>query len=171
MANISETEISMYKGISTKLDDDTVFILAYLVHTEEKNRGKSEYIYAGRIEKIDTIKAEIDDMKSDAKCVDKWTWKNLPKYTSVSYTADTNKCGAKWLNSRLRKAVDWDTFCKLLDGWKETKKAFNDNAKYVSVDYVADDGTVIADLKQAKSALLNLVGHTIQHKVTLKSQI
>ena len=47
MANKNATEISLMKGLTVKLDNDTVFTLGYFVHTEEKARDKSEYLYLG----------------------------------------------------------------------------------------------------------------------------
>lgn len=173
MANKNSTEISLMKGVSTKLNNDTLFTLGYFVHTEEHARDKSEYVYVGRIDKIKDLEAEIKDLGTDAKKLNKWIWKGLPNYNSVVYDKhDTNDRGSKWLNMKLKKAVDWDMFCKIIDGWKEAKKAFNDNAKYVSTDYTSDDNTVkLTNLKESKSELLNLVGHSVIHKCALKSQM
>ena len=172
MACKSESEISLFKGVATMLDPDTIFTLAYFVHTEAKMRDKSEYIYVGRIDKVNDLKAEIADMATDAKKLDYWKWKALSNYEFVSYDGnETNARGAKWLSMRIKKAVDWDTFCKILDGWKETKQAYSDNAKYASVDYVTEDGTVIPNLKEAKDTLLKLVGQSVSHKVVLKRQL
>lgn len=172
MANTCPTEISIMKAVSCKLTDDIVFTLAYFVHTEEHARDKSEYLYLGRIDKIDDLKAEAADMGTDAKKLSKWQWKNLPKYTSTVYDCDdTNGRGSRWFASKIKKAVDWDQFLKLLDGWKEAKKAFNDNAKYPVEDYDVSDGTKIANLKEAKDVLIGLVGKTISHKCVLKSML
>lgn len=172
MANKNPTEISVMKGMTCKLTDDIVFTLAYLVHTEEKNRAASEYYYLGRIDKVSDLMAEAEDIGSDAKKLQKWQWKNLPKYTSTVYDCDdTNARGSRWLKTKIKKAVDWDTFCKLLDGWKEVKKAYNDNAKYPIDDYEVSDGTKIANLKEAKDVLIGLVGKTISHKCVLKSML
>lgn len=172
MANKNPTEISLMKGISTKLDNDTMFTLGYFVHTEEKAREKSEYVYVGRIDKIKDVEAEIAELAKDENCVKNWSWKGLPKYDAVVYDKDcTNKRGSKWLKMRIKKIVDWPTFCKVVDGWKELKQAYNENAKYVSEDYTADDGTKIANLKEAKDDLLKLVGQSVIHKCVLKSQL
>lgn len=173
MANKCETEISLMKGVSVKLDQDTVFTLGYFVHTEEHARDKSEYVYVGRVDKAKDLEAEIQDLLIDANRVQKWTWKGLPKYKSVVYDVDdTNARGARWLKMRLKKAVDWDMFCKVLDGWKESKKAFNDNAKYASSSYQTLDGAVkIENLKESKDQLLKLAGSSVVHKCMLKSQM
>lgn len=172
MACISETEIALMKGVATMLDENTVLTLGYFIHTEHKNRAKSEYLYLGRIDKIDDLKAEIADMATDAKRLEKWIWRGLPNYKSVIYDKyNDNARGAKWLNMRIKKVVPWDKFCMILDGWKESKQAFNSNAKYVSVDYVAEDGTVIPDLKAAKELLATKAGQFIKHKILLKCQL
>lgn len=172
MACKSESEIALFKGVATMLDPDTIFTLAYFIHTERGNSAKSEYVYIGRIDKVTDLKNEIADMASDAKRVGKWSWKALPNYETVQYAGDdSNARGAKWLNMRIKKAVSWDMFCKILDGWKESKQAYSENAKYASIDYVTEDGTVIPNLKEAKDTLLKLAGQSISHKVMLKRQI
>lgn len=182
MANKNPTEISLMKGVACKLDDNTMFTLGYFVHTEhitdpvtgneKTNRAASEYVYVGRIDKISDVESEIAELSKDENRIKNWTWKGLPKYNAVVYDKDcSNMRGAKWLKMRIKKIVDWPTFCKVIDGWNELKQAYNDNAKYVSADYVADDGTTVANLKEAKEQLLNLVGQNIIHKCVLKSQI
>lgn len=182
MANKDSTEIALVKGVATMLDADTIFTLGYFVHTEhmtdpatgreKTNRDASEYIYVGRIDKLADLKAEIVDLASDDNRTKLWTWKGLSKYASVTYDdCNTNARAAKWFNMRIKKVVDWDMFCKVIDGWKELKKAFNTNAKYVSTDYITEDGTVIPNLKEAKDILLTLVGQSISHKVMLKHQL
>lgn len=172
MANKNSTEISLMKGVSVKLDADTILTLGYFVHTEPKARDKSDYVYSGRIDKISDIEAEITEMNLDEHKLEKWTWKGLPNYEAVVYDDfDTKSRGAKWLKTRLNKVVDWETFVKVIDGWKASKNTFNANAKYVSTDYIADDGTKIENLKEAKDILLSKVGQTITHRCLLKNQI
>jgi exopolysaccharide biosynthesis predicted pyruvyltransferase EpsI len=169
MANKNPTEISLMKGITVKLTEDIVFTLGYFVHTEEKARAKSEYLYVGRVDKLADLQAEANDLNTDAKKLLKWTWKGLPKYESVVYdNDDLNSRGSRWLQSKIKKIVDWETFCKVVDGWKEQKNTFNDNAKYVVEDYTSDDGTKIQNLKDAKDILPNLVGQSLIHSCVLK---
>lgn len=169
MANKNPTEISLMKGITVKLSDELVFTLGYFVHTEEKARNKSEYLYVGRVDKLADLQAEANDLSSDAKKLLKWTWKGLPKYASVVYdNDDLNSRGSRWLNSKIKKVVDWETFCKIVDGWKEQKNTFNDNAKYVVEDYTSDDGTKIKNLKETKDELQKLVGQSLIHSCLLK---
>lgn len=171
MACISETEIALMKGVSTMLDENTVLTLGYFIHTEKRNRAKSEYLYLGRIDTVENLKAEIADMTTDEKKLDKWIWNGLPNYKSVCYDKfNDNAHGYKWISTRLKKAVSWEKFCMILDGWKETKQKYNANAKYASVDYVAEDGTVIHDLKTAKELLVSKAGQFIKHRILLKCQ-
>jgi hypothetical protein len=172
MANKNATEISLMKGLTVKLDNDTVFTLGYFVHTEEKARDKSEYLYLGRVDKLADLEAESTEMLSDANKLKNWTWKGLPKYDAVVYDKDsTNSRGGRWIKSKIRKAVEWDQFLKIVDGWNEKKQAYNDNAKYASEDYVTEDGQKIADIRAAKDELLKLVGKTVSHNCFLKSRM
>lgn len=170
MANKTPTEISLMKGVSVKLSDDVLLTLAYFVHTEKGNRQNSEYLYLGRVDKLTDLQAEAAEMLKDQNKLKSWTWKNLPKYDAVVYDKHSdNDRGGRWLNSKIRKAVDWDQFVKLVNGWQENKQAYNDNAKYASEDYVTSDGEKIADIRLSKEALLKLVGKTISHSCFLKS--
>lgn len=171
MANKNPTEISLMKGMSVKLNDDTLFTLAYLVHTEYKEHKKSEYLYAGRVDKISDLQMEASEMQKDENKVKSWTWKGLPKYDAVVYDkVATNDRGGRWLHTKIRKAVEWEQFVKLVNGWQEKNKAYNDNAKYAAEDYVTSDGENIPDIRNAKDALLNLVGKTIIHNCSKKSE-
>jgi hypothetical protein len=171
MANKNPTEISLMKGLSVKLDADTLFTLAYLVHTEPHARDKSEYLFLGRVDKTADLQAEAADMAKESNKLKSWTWKGLPKYDAVVYDKDaTNGRGSRWFSGKIRKAVEWDQFLKIVNGWNEKKQAYNDNAKYAAEDYVASDGTKIADIRQAKDQLLKLVGKTISHSCFLKSR-
>ena len=168
---MTPTEISLMKGISVKLDADTLFTLGYFVHTEEHARDKSEYLYLGRVDKTADLQAEAEELATDAKKLTNWTWKGLPKYDAVVYDKDTT-CGrgSRWLKSKMNKAVEWDQFLKVVDGWNEKKQAYNDNAKYAAEDYIADDGTKIADIRKSKDELLKLVGKTLVHNCIMKSR-
>ena len=172
MANKNSTEITLMKGVSAKLDADTIFTLGYFVHTEPKARDKSEYVYVGRIDKVADLEAEIAEMNKDENKLAKWTWKGLPNYQSIVYdVSDTNARGAKWLKTRMNKAVDWETFCKIVDGWKANKNEYSPNAKYVSENYMSDDGTEIGNIKESQAILISKVGQSITHRCPLKSQL
>lgn len=174
-------ELQIFKGTSVKLDEDTVFILAYAVHTEtkedpvtkleKKNRAKSCYRYIGRVATVKQLQAEIVDALQDANRLTDWTWPDLTDFKYVSYDGDNTKSrSARWLNSRLKKALSWDDFVKVLDGYKPARKAYSSAARYVTDNYVCSDGTVIPDIKKAKDQLLKSVGKTFTRDCLLKSQ-
>lgn len=172
MANKNPTEISLMKGLSVKLDNDMLFTLAYLVHTEKGARDKSEYLFLGRVDKTADLQAEADEMLKPENKLNQWTWKGLPKYDAVVYDKDsTNARGGRWILSKIRKAVEWDEFLKIVDGWNEKKQAYNDNAKYAVENYVTEDGLQIADIRKAKDELVKLAGKTISHSCFLKSRL
>lgn len=160
------------KGVCCKLNDEVCLTLGFFAHTEKQARDKSEYIYFGRIDKIADLEAEANDMTAGENAIKTWSWPNLEKYTSVVYNNDgTQRSGGNWYKNKLKKIVSFEQFVKILDGWKESKKTYNDNAKYDSIDYVASDGTKIADLKTCKDELIKLVGKTIiHHMIKIKSQ-
>ena len=171
MANKNPTEISLMKGLSVKLNDELLLTLAYFVHTEPHARDKSEYLYLGRVDKAADLQAEADEMLKPENKLKPWTWKGLPKYDAVVYDKDsTNGRGSRWLSGKIRKAVDWDQFLKIVDGWNEKKQAYNDNAKYAAEEYVTSDGLQIADIRKAKDELVKLAGKTLSHSCFLKSR-
>lgn len=174
-------ELQIFKGTSVKLDEDTVFILAYAVHTEtvedpvtkveKKNRAKSCYRYIGRVAAVKQIQAEIVSALQDENRLENWTWPGLADFKYVSYDGDCTKSrSARWLNSRLKKALSWDDFVKVLDGYKPSRKAYSSAARYVTDSYVCSDGTFVPDLKQAKDLLLKSVGKTFMRDCILKSK-
>lgn len=181
MANISPNEISICKACSCKLNPDTICFLTYFVHTEtftdkftgkqRQARDKSVYTYIGRVEKIKDLENEITDMKN--RPTEKWVWPNMdPRFTTVSYDGnDTNKRGAKWYSDKLKKSVDWPTFCKILNGFKPAHGEYCDVAKYPINDYQVSDGTIISDITANPEALIALAGKTFEHRCVMKSQI
>ena len=172
MANRSPTEITLMKGVSVKLDKGLLFTLAYFVHTEKGHRDQSEYLYAGRIDKAEDLAKEAEELNSDQQKLKNWTWPGLPKYDCVEYNKFyTNGNGSKWYKNKIRKAVDWPTFLKIASGWQESKKAYNDNAKYPLDDYLTEDGVQIKNLSEAKAILETLAGKTVLHKNIMKSQL
>lgn len=137
--------MAILKAVSVKIDADTVALLTFMYHTETKtgpdniektDRSKSQYRYEGRIAKIADLEAEMAKMK--AAPTDPWKWPGLDAWR-CSYDSDaTNARGAKWIASKLKKAVDWPTGKKILDGWKASKNDYKDNRKYDQTGYTAD---------------------------------
>lgn len=164
MANINSNEISLMKGVCCKLNDEVCLTLGFFAHTEKQARDKAEYFYFGRVDKIADLEAESNNMTSGDNAIKTWSWPNMEKYNAVVYdNNNTQRAGGNWYKNKLKKIVSYEQFVKILDGWKESKKAYNTNAKYVSTDYTVSDGTKIVDLKTAKDDLIKLVGKTISH--------
>ena len=174
-------ELQIFKGTSVKLDENTLFILAYAVHTEtkpdpvtgceKKNRAKSCYRYIGRVATVKEIQDEIVDALQDVNRLKDWTWPGVTDFKYVSYDGDnTRSRSARWLNSRLKKALPWDMFVKILDGYKPARKAYSSAARYVTDNYVCSDGSIVPDIKKARDVLLKSVGKTFSRDCLLKSQ-
>lgn len=171
MASKTPTEIELLKGFTTKLNDDTVLTLAYLVHTEKGNRFNSDYIYSFRVDKLADLEAEANEMDKNENKVNKWTWKGLPKYDAVVYDkSDLNSRGAKWLRTKIKKAVPFDEAIKMIDGWQGFKKAFNKNSTYKPGPYICED-IIIEDLRKADpSVLASYTGKVFFSAALLKCQ-
>lgn len=164
MANKNSNEVSLMKGVSCKLDDDTCLTLVFFAHTESHARDKSEYFYAGRIDKISDLENEVKTMLLDENRVKLWSFPGLKKYSSIVYDHDDkNAKGATWYNNKLKKLVSWDDFVKIVNGYKATRKTYNENAKYVIKNYVSTNGVKIDDITADKSKLIALVGQQIFH--------
>lgn len=164
MANKDSNEVSLMKGVCCKLNDDTCLTLVFFAHTESHARNKSEYFYGGRIDKISDLENEANTMLLDENRVKPWSFPGLTKYSSIVYdNNDTNAKGAAWYKNKLKKIVSWDDFLKIVNGYKATKKTYNDNAKYVVTDYVSTNGVTLDDITIDKSKLIALVGQQIFH--------
>ena len=176
MANLNPTEISLMKGLATKLDEGLLFLLAYMVHTEKKTLttpAKSEYLYVGRILKQEDLEKEILELNADENKLNPWKWPGLEKYDSIVYAKfNTNGNGSKWYKNKLNKLVDWPTFSKIVNGYKDKTGEFNNNAKYCIEDYETSDGSVkIKNILEEKDLLKTLEGKTIIHKMMLKRSV
>lgn len=171
MASKTPTEIELLKGFTTKLNDDTVLTLAYLVHTEKGNRFNSDYVYSFRVDKLADLEAEANEMDKNENKVNKWTWKGLSKYDAVVYDkSDLNSRGAKWLRTKIKKAVSFDEAIKMIDGWQSFKKAFNKNSTYKPGPYICED-IIVEDLRKADpSVLASYVGKVFFSAALLKCQ-
>lgn len=142
----SENDVmAVLKGVSAKISPDETMVLSFMYHTEldpsdpegkKKNRAKSQYRYEGRVVKNADLQKEIDAMRADPTAP--WRWPGLDGWR-ISYDCEaTNKRGAKWLADRLKKALDWETAKKVLDGWKRSSNDFKEGRKYDQTGYVAD---------------------------------
>lgn len=171
MASLTPTEITLFKGFTTKLNEETCLTLVYLVHTEKGNRFNSEYIYSFRVDKIKDLEAEANSLNENENKVNKWTWKGLPKYDALVYDkSDLNSRGYKWFTSKLKKIVPFETAIKIIDGYQPAKDAFNKNVAYKAGPYVCED-IIVEDLRTADpDVLASYVGKVFFHNALLKCQ-
>lgn len=118
-------EIAISKSCSVKLDADTIAIIAHVYHTADRKSipdDQSWYKYIGRVAKIKDLEAEIKEKKSMDHRLEAWTW-DSPAWPSDWFFGydDGNTKGkeARWLNMKLKKAMSWDSYIKLVrDGIK-----------------------------------------------------
>lgn len=165
--------MAILKAVSCKLSNGNVVVLSFMYHTEldpsdpagkKKDRSKSQYRYEGFLTTEADLQAKIAQMKADPDAP--WRWPSLETWRASYDNEPTNKRGAKWLEARLKKAVDWATFEKLLNGWKPAKNDYKDNRKYDTTGYMASTGVQI-DLKEDTLNAL-LAGTTFSKVLTPK---
>ena len=146
--------MAILKAVSCKLSNGNIMVLSFMYHTEldpndpagkKKDRSKSQYRYEGIVLTEADLQAKTTAMKADPDSP--WRWPSLETWRASYDNEPTNKRGAKWLEARLKKAVDWKTCEKLLNGWKPAKDDYKDNRKYDIAGYTASDGSQI-DLKE-----------------------
>lgn len=150
MATKNTDIMAILKGISTKIDDETLMILTFMYHTEidltdpaqkRVNRSKSQYRYEGRIVKIAALEKEIADLQT--KPTDSWKWPSLDNWR-ISYDNEpTCARAAKWYKSRINKATNWETCEKILNGWKASTNNYKDTRKYDISGYTTSTGQTI----------------------------
>lgn len=142
--------MAILKAVSIKVDTDKLFILSFMYHTEtiagpdgkeKTDRSKSQYRYEGRLVTIADLQNEITNMKANPDGA--WRWPTLDTWRCSYDCEATNKRGAKWLEARIKKAVDWPVGEKLLNGWKPAKDDYKDARKYDIVGYTASNGNKI----------------------------
>lgn len=165
--------MAILKAVSCKLSNGSVMILSFMYHTEldpsdpagkKKDRSKSQYRYEGILLTEADLQAKIAEMKADPDAP--WRWPSLETWRASYDNEPTNKRGAKWLEARLKKAVNWETCEKLLNGWKPSKDDYKDNRKYDTTGYMASNGVQI-DLKEETLTAL-LPGTTFSKILTPK---
>ena len=131
---------NILKSISVKLDDTYLMILSYMYHSN-KQLKESEYRFEIVIDTIDNFKSKISYYNSNV--IDEWIWFN--SNLKVSYgNLSTNRVAGRWLNNRLKKALQWDDFQKEIsvewrnNGWVSTgffnSSVSNLDLKNVTID-------------------------------------
>lgn len=172
---LKPNEYAMMKGMSIKLNDDTVFFIAHIYHSTPKQRGNSDYRYEARIAKISDLEAEIKDMNTDAKCLGPWLWPTASMANkAIVYGTGDAKYGAKWLAGRIKKALSPDVGFKRLNGFKPTKAdpkeyEFKENWAYDLKGYTVNETNETIDITDA-AQLLSLTGKSLTKTCTLKTK-
>lgn len=154
---LKEKEIAISKAVSVKLNDQTIAIIAHVYHTADRKANpddKSWYKYVGRVVDITDLKAEIEDKRSDANRLKNWEWK-CPAWPDDMYfgydRSNANSKGARWLEMRLKKALEWDDYVKVVrDGIKKIARTGYEKqyptAAYETEAYQKPDGSTISIL-------------------------
>jgi len=168
-------EMQILKAVSIKLSDDVLLIATAQYHTEKNpdtgknDRSKSRYRWLARVYDIHALKAEIQEMFSDAHRLEEWKWPNDPSWPGKMYTKDSKKYdGARWLNLRVNKAVEWEDGLRVFAGERYLDGKVNLGASYETEGYKADNGDIIS-LKD-REALLKHVGQNLFRPQYLKTQ-
>lgn len=174
-------EVEICKSTSVKLNDDTLFILAYVLHTADKEMKKSGdksfYRYEGRVVKIADLETEIANFKDDSVSQQPWKWGNpiadWNKDWFVSHNHDQrNAAAAKWFSKKLKAHISWEDFLKLAnEGIKKTAKGFRQSecSKLDLVGYETSDGEKF-DITSPEE-LLKHVGKWFSKRVVLKRDL
>lgn len=152
--------MAILKGISAKLGNGNIMILAFMDHVEldpadpagkKKDRSKSQYRYEGRIIAEADLQNEIASMKNDP--AQPWRWPSLDTWRIGYDNEYTNARGSKWLASRAKKAVEWPTAEKILNGWKASTNDFKDSRKYETTGYTDPSGATLDITLEAMKSL------------------
>lgn len=169
-------EMALLKCVSIKLTDDIMCLVTQQYHTEvnpetgKKDRAKSVYRWLARVCKIEDVKKTIREYMMDEHRLEAWTWPNDPTWNGKILARDSTKYAAGcWLNTKLKKMVDFDTALKVFKGWVKCKDEYNLNATYDTEGYKADNGDTV-NLTD-KEALIAHCGQNLFKARILKSQM
>lgn len=171
-------EVAISKCTSVKLDDDTIAMVGVMYHTADKKENpddKSWYTYEGRVCKIADLEAEVKAMKGMDRRLELWRWPDptWPAEWFMGYDNSNQQLkGARFYQMKLKKALDWDSYIKLVTkgikmmGEKKNKEKFYPSAKYDTEGYVDQDGKTFSIID--KDALLARVNKCFSKKLPLK---
>jgi len=177
---LKHKEIAISKAVSVKLDDETIAIIAHVYHTADKAahpEDKSWYKYAGRVVRIADLEAEIARKSSDAERLETWKWQ-CPAWPDDMFfgydNANSRAKEARWLQMRLKKALDWDSYVKLVrDGIRRIAKSNVEkqfpSARYETDGYTTQDGAALSILDIA--ALKSCAGKQFWKNCILKRDL
>lgn len=141
-------ELAILKATSFKITDDKLAIIAVLYHTEKDpttnkcDRSKTVWRTEGRVIDISALKAEIDTLKANPTGT--WKWPNVSGWNIIYCDDGTNAKAAKWLASKLAKAVNLETGIKILNGGRKNKSGEYDidpKCKYELEGYTCNGQT------------------------------
>jgi len=173
-------EVAISKACSVKLDPETIAIVSLMYHTADHKaypEDHSWYQYEARIAKIADIEAEIKSMKSLDNRLKKWKWPNptWPAEHFMGYDeANEQGKGARWLQMKLKKAMEWPQYLKLVnEGIKKLgtgKEKRYAGAQYETTGYVSDDGQKDLTIID-REKLLSLCGHCLSKRLIAKRQL
>ncbi len=156
---LKHKEIAISKAVSVRLDDQTIAIIAHVYHTADKAAhpdDRSWYKYVGRVVRVDELEAEIATKSSDAERLKTWKWA-CPAWSDDMFVGYDNSNQqskeARWLQMRLKKALDWDSYVKLVrDGIRRIAKSNVEkqfpSGRYEVDGYIDEDGKLFSILDQ-----------------------
>lgn len=182
-----QDEMEILWAASTKLDEDTLFVLTYQYHTEkdpDDPRGRktikdrSRYRMLGRIERLPDLEAKMADLRRDENRLSPWKWPGDPGWGGrILYSNDSTNSGrSNWIRLKINKALPWDDFLHLCRGFKkDTDKSSPTYRRFVVPSpsaardmkgYSCSDGSVV-DVDD-REALLKLVGQNVVKDIEMK---
>lgn len=158
-------EINILKAVTTYLTPDTLLLATYMYHSNPEDRKSSQYRYEVRIAKKSELEAEIADLDSDAKKLTPFCWPTVPdKIVLIDNSTNCAKASS-WLRIRVKKAVPWEKYLKILDGWKYRAGKIveqNLNARWHTTEFTAQGDPTLYDITD-KDKMLSLVGKHLSH--------
>ena len=163
-------------------------VVTYQYHVEKDQtdpdgkrnlRARSRYRMMARIENLARAEALVKDLKKPENVTKPWKWPDDDWQGEILYSKDASNLGySRWLRMKLKKAVKWEDWLKIADGWKKDpdikdKKRrdkvgyvkHNDSWKFETEGYT--DGTEELSLKD-RDKLLTKVGKTLKKEIRMK---
>lgn len=174
---LKQKEIAISKACSVKLDNGLIGIVAHVYHTADRKSNpedKSWYKYVCRVEKEADLKAEAEDKKKPENRLKLWTWKcdAWPADWFFSYANGNEQIKeARWLEMKMKKALDWDAYVKLVTTGTKTVAALKCEKQYPKAAYEVNGYTDKSGAQfdiTSKADLAKLVGKTVWKDCPLK---
>lgn len=126
---MKQNEIEILRALSTKLDDETLFVITYQYHTTKDPsdpkgrktlRGESRYRMLGRVERISDLEAKMAELRRDQARLSPWRWPDDPSWDGeILYSKDATNAGrANWIRLKIAKAVPWESALAAMRGFR-----------------------------------------------------